>query len=165
MAKLNRTRSQKSFTRHERDERVKLFINHAINSMHVCRHAGTPETGLLIARSAFPILVSEIHAVLCERRYGQSVSRQLDDLRAAGHISESILNELRSGAAALGEYGSPRDLACVVNCCDTLRTITKSETFRDAKSRRIARAKKANDRRPRLIRWASAAAGLFAVGH
>ncbi|QDV42956.1 hypothetical protein Enr13x_28080 [Stieleria neptunia] len=164
----NRTKivSRKQFTAQERDDRMLHFADEAYRCMHINFHTGSPDNGLLIGRAVLPILAKQIHRTMVDRSHsGQSLSQILEDLLSQGIVDECTHVSLRRAAAAVGEFGSGRDLHDVMAACDVLRRITKSAAFKDAAEvRRLAKARKATDRRPALIRWASAAAGLFSVG-
>lgn len=158
---------RKQFTAAERDEQLWLYAGEAFRSMHICLHGGSPDDGLLIGRSLFPLLAKRIHRVMVDRPHsGLSLNQILEDMVAHGIVDECTHISLRRAAAALGDYGSGRDLNDVVAACDVLRRIAKSEAFRNAvEARRLAKARKLTDRRrPAVLRWAAAAAGLFGIG-
>ncbi|OYP38891.1 hypothetical protein [Rhodopirellula sp. MGV] len=152
------------FTRDQRDERTRIYVATSINTMHVYRHSGAPHLGLLVGRSVFPILVGWIHhrMVAPTGGAGTSLNAQLESLYSRDIIDEVTHLALRRAAAALGEFGSGRDLADVMAACDLLNALTKTEAFREAEARRLAQAQEAASRRPKLLRWATAACALFA---
>ncbi len=164
--KKSKTRKQTTFTAQERDAKLAAHVSNGLNMMHVCRHSGSPDFGMLIGRSIFPLLVTQIHVAMASHHRGQSLNQQLEDLKSEGIISEPTHLTLRRAAASLGDFGSGRDIADVIAACDVLHAITRTEAFYSA--RQVRRATKerqaAHRRRPVLLRWASAAAGLFTAG-
>ena len=172
MTKTTTTRKRKAtkrtdFTVDERETKLATFITQGLTTMHVCRHIGSPDVGLLVGRSLFPVLLGMVHRRLAtdSQHGGRSLSQMLEDLYAQGIIDDMTHVNLRRAAAALGDFGTGRDLQDVQAACQALQAMTKTEAYKNAETvRRAAKARKATDRRPpALIRWASAAAGLFGV--
>lgn len=138
--------------------------------MHVCRHVGSPDVGLLVGRSLFPVLLGMIHRRLATNsQHGdRSLSQMLEDLFSEDIIDDMTHVNLRRAAAALGDFGSGRDLQDVQAACQVLQAMTKSGAYKNADGvRRSAKAAKAAKatvrRRPALLRWASAAAAMLGV--
>ncbi len=97
------TLRQTSFTGPEREERLLHFVAEGFRTMHVCRHSGSPEQGLLVGRSLFPVLVTIIHRRLTTDSYhgGRSLSQMLQDLHDEGIVDDVTRIGLRRAASAL----------------------------------------------------------------
>lgn len=160
---------RKQFSADERDDRFPHYTAEATRMMHVCRHSGSPDVGLLIGRSLFPVLVSVIHRrMVTTKQHGcRTLPRMLEDLHTKEITDEATHIRLRRAAASLGEFGSGRDLQHVMEACDVLRRITTTAAFKDALNvRRLAKATKAIIRRPSFMeRFTTAATfGLVTFG-
>lgn len=167
-SRKKKTTKRTFFTSEERELQLGTFTSQGLTTMHVCRHSGCPDAGLLVGRSLFPVLLGMVHRRLAtgSQHSGRSLSQMLEDLYSQDIIDDMTHVNLRRAAAALGDFGTGRDLQDVEAACQLLQALTKTEAYKNADAvRRATRANQATDRRrPAVLRWASAAAGLFSAG-
>lgn len=96
----------------ERDETILRHCREAITAAGMCRRSGIPDTGLLLLRGVFPVLLGLVH----RRCVGGTASpgQMIENLYAIKYLGDPEYTLLTAAVAGLSEYGSRRCTAAAL---------------------------------------------------
>lgn len=153
----------------KRDSKLLHHLGLSLSMAGTLRKSGMPQYANQILASTIPIQLSILHHEFCGGSRQCDPTTMLKNLRDARHITEGQKDIIRLGLAGVITM-DPTEIRTTVQASHLLNQMMNSPFYQERvetlkAERKVAKeaAAKARRRSP-LMRWASAAAGLFAVG-
>lgn len=114
----------------DRDTELLRFCKRGLNVADMCRKSGSPNEGLTVLRSVFPLLVRAVYCrwstTKAQRRY-VSTQSMLASLLSAGRLDNRTYARLREVTIGLTEHATGSDARFLIDACRLLLTLSAAD--------------------------------------